>query len=352
MPQIFQVLRCYKCFIFQIHQTKKSNKWECKMCGEKQSIKRHYGIGTGKECRMHVQKLNKMQAEKTNMPKIEIDEEEEDEEEEVENKLKMSNTLNNKINNSKWSNYISESKEKQETNEPMYLNDQEVVLEIPKKPRLVKRKINRQRYLDNHYPDSMNLDNVCNEEKIKTQELSCSGLSEKNIKNPIYNNSTSFQKIKSATVNSETKAPIQCLVDIEKNSYENQSNAACVSNTLITKTKHKSNSLKKVAEAPDKVKNSKWAQYIEIDDSVIINDDIVSNIEDSEVYSSQMNVAAVKEFSQSLLNLDDSCESQNINKNLDTKIPIQENKITKTKQGNKSLFSMVDEDDLDSILDF
>ncbi|XP_045510610.1 uncharacterized protein LOC123705691 isoform X2 [Colias croceus] len=298
-----------------------------------------------------------MQAEKTNMPKIEIEEEEEEEEEEVENKLKISNTLDNKINKSKWSNYINESKEKDETSEPMYLNDQEVVLEIPKKTRLVKRKINRQRYLDNHNPDSMNLDNVCSEEKIKTQELGCSGLSEKNIKIPIFNNSSSFQKIKSEPVNSETKAPIQCLVDIEKNSYENQSNAACVSNTLITTAKHKSNSLKKVAEAseytPDKVKNSKWAQYIEIEDSVI-NTDIISNIENSEclINSSQMNVAAVKDFSQSLLSQDESCESQNINKNLDTKIPIQENKITKTKQGNKSLFSMVDEDDLDSILDF
>ncbi|CAH4017610.1 unnamed protein product [Pieris brassicae] len=34
------------------------------MCGEKQSIKRHYGIGSGKECRLHVQKLNKLQSEK------------------------------------------------------------------------------------------------------------------------------------------------------------------------------------------------------------------------------------------------------------------------------------------------
>lgn len=58
MPQIFQVLRCYKCLVFQVHQAKKSNKWECKLCGEKQSVKRHYGIGTAKDCRYHVQKLN------------------------------------------------------------------------------------------------------------------------------------------------------------------------------------------------------------------------------------------------------------------------------------------------------
>ncbi|XP_041973874.1 MRN complex-interacting protein [Aricia agestis] len=64
MPQTFQVLKCYKCSIFQVHLEKKSNKWECKLCSEKQSIKRHYGFGTALECRGHVQKLNSMQGNK------------------------------------------------------------------------------------------------------------------------------------------------------------------------------------------------------------------------------------------------------------------------------------------------
>lgn len=39
-------------------QVKKSKKWACKVCGEKQSVKKVYAQGTGQECRRHVQKLN------------------------------------------------------------------------------------------------------------------------------------------------------------------------------------------------------------------------------------------------------------------------------------------------------
>lgn len=44
----------------QSHLVKKSNKWDCKMCGDKQSLMKVFGEGTGKECRLHVQKLNTM----------------------------------------------------------------------------------------------------------------------------------------------------------------------------------------------------------------------------------------------------------------------------------------------------
>lgn len=40
MPQEFQVLQCYSCNTFQVHQVKKTTKWACKMCGEKQSLKK------------------------------------------------------------------------------------------------------------------------------------------------------------------------------------------------------------------------------------------------------------------------------------------------------------------------
>ncbi|XP_028668814.1 MRN complex-interacting protein [Erpetoichthys calabaricus] len=63
MAQIFQVLRCFSCKMFQVHQVKKSKKWSCKLCGEKQSLQKVYGQGTGAECRQHVQKLNKIQGE-------------------------------------------------------------------------------------------------------------------------------------------------------------------------------------------------------------------------------------------------------------------------------------------------
>nr|XP_015205498.1 PREDICTED: UPF0544 protein C5orf45 homolog [Lepisosteus oculatus] len=63
MVQEFQVLRCFTCKTFQVHQVKKSNKWNCKMCGEKQSLMKIYGQGSGADCRRHVQKLNAMRGE-------------------------------------------------------------------------------------------------------------------------------------------------------------------------------------------------------------------------------------------------------------------------------------------------
>ncbi|XP_051871178.1 MRN complex-interacting protein isoform X2 [Pristis pectinata] len=65
-PQ-FQALRCCSCLTYQVQQVKKSKKWNCKLCGEKQSVLKVYGQGSGADCRQHVQKLNmlrglKMQA--------------------------------------------------------------------------------------------------------------------------------------------------------------------------------------------------------------------------------------------------------------------------------------------------
>ncbi|XP_030639004.1 MRN complex-interacting protein [Chanos chanos] len=60
MVQEFHVLRCFSCETFQVQQVKKSKKWTCKMCGEKQSVIKEYGRGTGADCRRHVQKLNSL----------------------------------------------------------------------------------------------------------------------------------------------------------------------------------------------------------------------------------------------------------------------------------------------------
>ncbi|KAH9634175.1 hypothetical protein HF086_001377 [Spodoptera exigua] len=140
MPQIFQVLRCYKCFVFQVHQTKKSNKWECKLCGEKQSIKRHYGIGTAKDCRLHVQKLNTMRGEMDNKEPSEDQDSYSDGEDALETGHNCSSTstqsICKSITSSKWSNYLDEPEIIEEPpNDSMNLGDAEVVLEIPKKPR-------------------------------------------------------------------------------------------------------------------------------------------------------------------------------------------------------------------------
>ncbi|XP_033640400.1 MRN complex-interacting protein-like isoform X2 [Asterias rubens] len=68
MPQEFHVVRCYACEVFQVQQVKKISKWQCKMCGEKQSLKKVYGRGTGSDCRRHVQKLNMTAGESRDTP--------------------------------------------------------------------------------------------------------------------------------------------------------------------------------------------------------------------------------------------------------------------------------------------
>nr|XP_045596741.1 uncharacterized protein LOC123757258 isoform X1 [Procambarus clarkii]XP_045596751.1 uncharacterized protein LOC123757258 isoform X1 [Procambarus clarkii] len=60
MGQEFHVLRCFSCLVFQSHQVRKDRKFACKLCGAKQSVKKDYGRGTGKDCRVHVQKLNSL----------------------------------------------------------------------------------------------------------------------------------------------------------------------------------------------------------------------------------------------------------------------------------------------------
>ncbi|XP_033978405.1 MRN complex-interacting protein [Trematomus bernacchii] len=64
MGQEFLVLRCFTCQSFQVQQVKKVNKWTCKLCGEKQSLLKEFGRGSGADCRRHVQKLNAMRGAK------------------------------------------------------------------------------------------------------------------------------------------------------------------------------------------------------------------------------------------------------------------------------------------------
>ncbi|XP_035927110.1 MRN complex-interacting protein isoform X9 [Halichoerus grypus] len=77
-----RVLRCCSCRLFQAHQEKKSLKWICKACGEKQSFLRTYGEGSGAECRRHVQKLNLLQGQISEMSPRSLEEPENVDEEE------------------------------------------------------------------------------------------------------------------------------------------------------------------------------------------------------------------------------------------------------------------------------
>ncbi|XP_051486913.1 MRN complex-interacting protein isoform X2 [Apus apus] len=51
-------LRCCSCRLFQ---AKRSRKWSCSVCGQRQAVQKVYGQGSGLECRHHVQKLNLLQ---------------------------------------------------------------------------------------------------------------------------------------------------------------------------------------------------------------------------------------------------------------------------------------------------
>ncbi|XP_074694425.1 MRN complex-interacting protein isoform X1 [Strix aluco] len=61
-PQ-FWALRCCCCRLFQVQQAKRSGKWSCSVCGQRQAVQKVYGQGSGLDCRRHVQKLNLLQGE-------------------------------------------------------------------------------------------------------------------------------------------------------------------------------------------------------------------------------------------------------------------------------------------------
>eukprot|EP00111_Clytia_hemisphaerica_P016142 TCONS_00047749-protein len=59
MVQEFNVVCCYSCQTYQVDQVKKStNKWTCKMCQEKQTLKQVFFRGSGKDCRLQAQQRN------------------------------------------------------------------------------------------------------------------------------------------------------------------------------------------------------------------------------------------------------------------------------------------------------
>ncbi|XP_076661816.1 uncharacterized protein LOC143365483 [Halictus rubicundus] len=60
MSQQMNIVCCYSCNIFQVHIVKKAKKWQCKICNAKQAFRRIFFQGSGKDCRIQVQKLNAM----------------------------------------------------------------------------------------------------------------------------------------------------------------------------------------------------------------------------------------------------------------------------------------------------
>ena len=58
MPQVFDAVRCARCESFQVIQRTLKPKFDCKLCGERQSVTRIFGSGAAREVRPIVQKLN------------------------------------------------------------------------------------------------------------------------------------------------------------------------------------------------------------------------------------------------------------------------------------------------------
>ncbi|KAH8286422.1 hypothetical protein KR054_008861 [Drosophila jambulina] len=58
MSQQIRVLQCIQCKMYQVDLVKKANKWECKICRQKQDLLQEFFRGSGPECRAKVQQMN------------------------------------------------------------------------------------------------------------------------------------------------------------------------------------------------------------------------------------------------------------------------------------------------------
>jgi hypothetical protein len=65
-PQTFNIVKCFNCSMYQVDINKKStNKWLCKLCGSKQTLKQvFYESDSAKDCRERVKQLNSLNGER------------------------------------------------------------------------------------------------------------------------------------------------------------------------------------------------------------------------------------------------------------------------------------------------
>ncbi|XP_034841295.1 MRN complex-interacting protein [Maniola hyperantus] len=311
MPQVFQVLKCYKCSVFQVHQTKKDNKWKCKMCGEKQSVKRHYGIGRAKDCRMHVQKLNNLRGNIEEFKLKTIDSEDSDYEADTENVDKINNTSGNSKKESKWLAYVEKEKISV-VKEPEYIDNVEACLELPQK-----RKINRK-----SKPFKVpKVSNECNEKNEIVKKLL-----------------TRFNTDELNTFNHKDSS-----TDLNyKNTVRYELESSKEKNEAINKNvQFKTN------------KGSKWEQYIaddtETDDQYIDvdnNENYIEHYDDDKAENDANNYQQEEKYYQQNVMGNDI---ENTSNGKETEVP---HKLVSTNNKiNKILFSLCDDNDLDNILE-
>ncbi|XP_058654423.1 MRN complex-interacting protein isoform X2 [Onychostoma macrolepis] len=112
MVQEFHVLRCFSCQTFQVQQVKKSKKWTCKVCGEKQSLIKEFGQGSAADCRRHVQKLNALRGQMLEVNSEELlSQREPDENEDVLESLDQNPKSEEVDQVSRWSKYTDQTAE-------------------------------------------------------------------------------------------------------------------------------------------------------------------------------------------------------------------------------------------------
>ncbi|XP_043982541.1 MRN complex-interacting protein isoform X2 [Gambusia affinis] len=130
MVQDFHVVRCFRCQSFQVQQVKKAKKWSCKLCGEKQSLLKEFGCGSGADCRRHVQTLNAMRGAKMEEQEAQAwslceqeeeeqqeEEEEEEQQEEEEEEQQRTGDQVRPAQVSRWSKYLDAPEEEEEESE-------------------------------------------------------------------------------------------------------------------------------------------------------------------------------------------------------------------------------------------
>ncbi|XP_046394182.1 MRN complex-interacting protein [Ischnura elegans] len=121
MAQTFQALKCFKCQTFQVQIKKKSNRWSCKLCGEKQSFMQIYGEGSSKDCRIHVQRLNSLRAAQEAAVRAEQEDANDSEDIEANSSLECTegdasgNASSTSKSTSKWSSYLENDAENSES---------------------------------------------------------------------------------------------------------------------------------------------------------------------------------------------------------------------------------------------
>lgn len=174
----------YNLSFIQSHIVKKSNKWDCKMCGDKQSLMKVFGEGTGKECRLHVQKLNTLRMVKERDSDDGVDA--------IPSHLEVIPSLGNQRDfeqtsfTSKWAKYTETSTKTLEPEgslDQSFPSDLQYVLELPeKKPKPnTSIKLANNKYMFTHSPvskgkrksDQLNEDCISQEECLDNNFIDC-----------------------------------------------------------------------------------------------------------------------------------------------------------------------------------